>query len=203
MDKTQVIIICKSADRQRAMARMLHYLHHYQLEACWSSPSMLQTVEQPPQLVIMDAAFNQLLQNLPETWAKTKWIVLAGNETEAADALFAGAHQYVMNHDDPEVLPRLVEETVQSGNQASLSRIIQRIKEQTEGQVPEDPADYDLTSKEKRILQLMYQGVHLKGIAQQTNNSYETIRTHVKRIYRKLNVGSASEAVVKAMKLKF
>jgi DNA-binding CsgD family transcriptional regulator len=38
---------------------------------------------------------------------------------------------------------------------------------------------------------------HLKEIAQITNSSYETVRTHVKRIYKKLGVMSASEAVIK------
>ena len=48
----------------------------------------------------------------------------------------------------------------------------------------------------------MRDGNHLKLIAQATNTSYETVRTHVKHIYKKLGVMSGSEAVVKAMKMK-
>ena len=49
---------------------------------------------------------------------------------------------------------------------------------------------------------MMRDGKHLKLIAQHTGTTYETVRTHVKRIYKKLGVMSASEAVIKAMKMK-
>ena len=63
------------------------------------------------------------------------------------------------------------------------------------------PVDYHLTKKEMQILKMMRDGKHLKLIAYDTNTSYETIRTHVKHIYKKLGVVSASEAVIKAMKM--
>lgn len=61
--------------------------------------------------------------------------------------------------------------------------------------------DYRLTRKEKKILKLMREANHLKLIAQLTNISYETVRTHVKNIYKKIGVASASEAVIKALKM--
>ncbi len=61
--------------------------------------------------------------------------------------------------------------------------------------------DYKLTNKEKNILKLMREANHLKLIAQLTNTSYETVRTHVKNIYKKIGVASASEAVIKALKM--
>ena len=42
---------------------------------------------------------------------------------------------------------------------------------------------------------------NLKLIAQLTNTTYETVRTHVKNIYKKIGVASASEAVIKALKM--
>lgn len=62
--------------------------------------------------------------------------------------------------------------------------------------------DYNLTNKEAAILKMMREGKHLKLIAQYTGTSYETVRTHAKHIYKKLRVMSASEAVIKAMKMK-
>ena len=50
---------------------------------------------------------------------------------------------------------------------------------------------------------MMRDGIYLKLIAQLTDTTYETVRTHVKRIYKKLGVMSATEAVIKAMKMKF
>ena len=69
------------------------------------------------------------------------------------------------------------------------------------GKTGMDETDYGLTLKEKELLRFMKEAHHLKEIAQLTNSSYETVRTHVKHIYKKLGVMSASEAVIKAMKM--
>jgi DNA-binding NarL/FixJ family response regulator len=61
--------------------------------------------------------------------------------------------------------------------------------------------DCHLTLTEKHILKQLRAGVHLKMIAHNTGTSYETVRTHVKHIYRKIGVMSAPEAVIKAMKM--
>jgi len=47
---------------------------------------------------------------------------------------------------------------------------------------------------------MMVEGNDFKTIAEKNFISYETVRTHVKKIYRKLHVTSASEAVAKAIK---
>jgi len=47
----------------------------------------------------------------------------------------------------------------------------------------------------------MRNGNHLKLIAHKTGITYETVRTHVKHIYKKIEVVSASEAVIKSMNL--
>ncbi len=59
----------------------------------------------------------------------------------------------------------------------------------------------NLTKKEIEILKMMLAGKHLKLIASETDTTYETVRTHVKRVYKKLGVMSASEAIIKAMKM--
>jgi DNA-binding NarL/FixJ family response regulator len=57
-----------------------------------------------------------------------------------------------------------------------------------------------LGSREKEVLLLMTEGHNLPAIADKICVSYETVRTHVKRIYKKFHVTSASEAVAKAIK---
>ena len=63
--------------------------------------------------------------------------------------------------------------------------------------VPGD-GDFQLSEREKNILSLMSQGNNFKAIAEQAFISYETVRTHVKRIYKKLHVASRAEAILKA-----
>ena len=57
-----------------------------------------------------------------------------------------------------------------------------------------------LTPKEISILDRMVKGDSYKMIAATLNNSHDTIRFHIKNIYDKLHVHSATQAVTKAIK---
>ncbi|HEY6503855.1 MAG TPA: response regulator transcription factor [Chitinophagaceae bacterium] len=57
-----------------------------------------------------------------------------------------------------------------------------------------------LTKKEIIILDLMTKGYSYKMIAAELGNSHDTIRHHIKHIYDKLHVHSATQAVSKAIK---
>ena len=56
-----------------------------------------------------------------------------------------------------------------------------------------------LSKKEKEVLDWMVKGYSYKMIAAELNKSVETIRTQVKHIYKKLNVQSNAEAILKAL----
>ena len=60
-------------------------------------------------------------------------------------------------------------------------------------------ADYQLSDREKELLQMIIKGDNYKTIGEKAFISYETVRTHVKNIYKKLHVTSRSEAVMKAI----
>ena len=62
------------------------------------------------------------------------------------------------------------------------------------------PSEYKdgLTSREKGILQRLSKGNRFKLIAADLLLSIATVRTHIKRIYEKLQVHSQIEAVSKA-----
>ncbi|NNV54361.1 response regulator [Limnovirga soli] len=95
------------------------------------------------------------------------------------------------------------------------AKVIEAIKEVHEGGAPITPAvarkilalfpktparsnDIDkLASREQQILQLLMQGFSYKMIAAELTISIETVRTHIKRIYEKLHVHSAQEAIAK------
>ncbi|MDQ6764263.1 MAG: response regulator transcription factor [Bacteroidota bacterium] len=62
--------------------------------------------------------------------------------------------------------------------------------------------NYQLTAREKEILQHLTEGMPMPRIAEKIFLSYETVRGYVKNIYQKLHVASATEAVAKAIKEK-
>jgi ATP/maltotriose-dependent transcriptional regulator MalT len=63
------------------------------------------------------------------------------------------------------------------------------------------PAGTDLTAREREILVLLVDGLSNKEIAQRLVVSPRTIETHVERVLGKLEVGSRSRAIAKALRL--
>jgi len=68
--------------------------------------------------------------------------------------------------------------------------------------LPPKTPDYHLTKREKEVLACMVNGLSYKMIADQLQIGYETVRTHVKKIYEKLHVASLTEMVAKAINQK-
>ena len=64
---------------------------------------------------------------------------------------------------------------------------------------PEQAPDYNLTPREKDVLACVVEGLSYKMIADKLFISYETVRSHIKKIYEKLHVASLTEVVAKAI----
>lgn len=130
-------------------------------------------------------------------------LVTSDSDPNIIEALYAGAASFINIAKGPEHFVNSVERMVENRADESSELIRNFLMEKSSAQISSDKEDYHLTNKEWQILKMMREGKHLKLIAQQTNTTYETVRTHIKRIYKKLGVMSASEAVIKAMKMKF
>ncbi|MEM1218789.1 MAG: response regulator transcription factor [Bacteroidota bacterium] len=57
-----------------------------------------------------------------------------------------------------------------------------------------------LTTREQEILRLLSQGENYRSIAEQLFISRNTVKTHIKNIYEKLQVNTRAEAIGKAIK---
>ena len=79
-------------------------------------------------------------------------------------------------------------------------KVLNKMQQIPEHISPEAAPDYHLTPREKEVLACIVNGLAYKMIAGHLFISYETVRTHVKRIYEKLHVASLTEVVHKAMK---
>lgn len=54
-----------------------------------------------------------------------------------------------------------------------------------------------LTEREKEVMELLSKGLTYEKIAKQLHVSHETVKMHLKNIYRKLNVQNKIEALKK------
>ena len=124
------------------------------------------------------------------------------DSTKIFHALCAGAMGYILKNDPPHKFIEAINEVYHGGASISSSiakKVLEFFGNQNVILVSPDHEEYHLSSREKEILSLMMESYNYKTIADKTFISYETVRTHVKNIYKKLHVTSRSEAVTKAI----
>ena len=117
-------------------------------------------------------------------------------------ALCAGASGYILKNDPPHKLIDAISEAYSGGapmSSAIAKKVLEFFTRQNIILVSPGDEDYHLSEREKEILGLMVETYNYKAIAEKTFISYETVRTHVKNIYKKLHVTSRNEAVTKAI----
>jgi DNA-binding NarL/FixJ family response regulator len=115
-------------------------------------------------------------------------------------AICAGASGYILKDSTPAKLMESIVE-VHTGGAPMSPTIASKVLRLFQKIAPQARADEEALSKrEKEILSLIVDGYSFKQIAEKTFISYETVRTHVKNIYKKLHVASSTEAVVKALR---
>jgi len=116
-------------------------------------------------------------------------------------AVCAGASGYILKNNGLSKLLEAVTEVYNGGSpmSSSVASRVLKLFQQFAPPVPQNTG-LSLSPREKEILSMMVDGNDFRTIAAKNFISYETVRTHVKKIYKKLHVASASEAVAKAIK---
>ena len=113
------------------------------------------------------------------------------------DAICAGASGYLLKKHISTKLFDSITEVLNGG--APMSPSIARMVIASMHQKKQSVDDYQLTAREKQILASLSQGNSYKLIASELAISIDTVRTHIKKIYEKLQVHSQTEAVSKAI----
>jgi DNA-binding NarL/FixJ family response regulator len=116
-------------------------------------------------------------------------------------ALCAGANGYILKNTSPIKMLEAITDVHNGGvafNPAIATKVVTLFQKIIAPSL--FPTDYHLTDREKEILHYLTEGIHMPQIAEKIFLSYHTVRDHVKNIYIKLHVASATEAVAKALK---
>lgn len=117
-------------------------------------------------------------------------------------ALCAGASGYILKNDPTAKLIEAIFDAYNGGSPLSpvvAKKMLGFFANQNVILVSPSDNNYQLSDREKELLQMIVKGDDYKMIAEKAFISYETVRTHVKNIYKKLHVTSRSEAVMKAI----
>ncbi|MFN3850489.1 MAG: response regulator [Spirosomataceae bacterium] len=109
-----------------------------------------------------------------------------------------GADGYILKKDAPTKLFQAIGDVMEGGAPMSPG-IAKRVLQSFRKTEPLKP-DYNITEREKEILELLTKGFSYKMIAYDREISIETVRRHLKNIYQKLHVQCGTEAVAKAIR---
>ena len=142
-------------------------------------------------------------QRVPETCI----VVLADDPEgpQALPAIQAGATGFLSRAIDPDVLPRAVRGALEG--EAAISRRLSRELLESHRRVRDAgaglrPVRSTLTDREWEVLDLVAAGAANDEIARTLVLSTETVRSHLKNLYRKLGVRSRGEAAAAARQLR-
>jgi DNA-binding NarL/FixJ family response regulator len=115
------------------------------------------------------------------------------------DAICAGADGYLLKKTTPEKIIEALKDAYHGGAPMTPS-IAKKVLNFFPKPITSDSEL--LTEKEREVLQHLVNGKSYKQVATAMKVTIETVRSHIKNIYRKLHVNSMSQAVAKAINQK-
>jgi DNA-binding NarL/FixJ family response regulator len=129
----------------------------------------------------------------------------AADEDTGLQAIRAGASGYLARTLEPGVLQRVVHSAVEG--EAAISRrlamqLIESYRRAPRGGAGMRPVRSSLTDREWEVLDLLTAGARTEEIARTLVLSTETVRSHLKNLYRKLGVRSRDEAAEAARRMR-
>jgi DNA-binding NarL/FixJ family response regulator len=113
------------------------------------------------------------------------------------ESLKAGASGYLLKKTAPSKILDSITEVYHGGSPMS-SQIARKVIASFQQKSSIDDSDI-LTLREKEILKLLSKGLRYKEIASDLNIRMDTVRSHTRNIYEKLQVQSRTEALNKIM----
>jgi len=162
--------------------------------------------ESKPDVVLMDIEMPgitgiegvaRIKANFPEI--KILMETIFEDDDKIFNSICAGAEGYILKGTSPVEILDAIKEIKEGGSPMtpSIANKVLKMLTKNDSVLPEE---FNLTRREKEILLCLVEGMSYKMIADECNISIDTVNMHIKNIYKKLQVHSKSEAVLKAVK---
>jgi len=154
-----------------------------------------------PGIILMDLGLPGIsgiegIKRIKKVYPKVEIIAVTVHEEDEKvfNALCAGASGYLTKNIKSEKLIEAMDEVITGGAPMStkIAKMVIRSFQKSD--------DSPLTSRETEVLQHLSKGKSYTMIAGELFINKETVRSHIKNIYQKLNVNSKADAIEKATK---
>lgn len=115
------------------------------------------------------------------------------------DSLKAGASGYLLKHTS---LPEIKEsiENLMKGGAPMSPQIARKVISHFNEEAPKKNENSMLTNREQDIVNGLVDGLSYKLIADRYDISIDTVRAHIRNIYKKLHVNSKAEVIAKSLR---
>lgn len=160
-----------------------------------------------PQVVLMDIGMPDLngiegLKQLKAAFPKIEVIMLTVFEDEPRifEALQHGAGGYLLKNTSPGKILDAIKDVMVGGAPITPSVARKILDTLPSTQSKEKSTEYSLTLREMDVLNYLAKGFSHKMVSEQLSISVNTVRTLIRRAYKKLEVHSITEAILKVKK---
>jgi NarL family two-component system response regulator LiaR len=199
-----VSIVEDNSHYRSALSKLFDGSDLFRLSGAYSSaeeawPKLLMN---QPDIAIVDIRLPamsgiSLIQNIRKDMPLTQFMVCTSyyENDRIIEALKAGASGYILKDTSAEDIKRAVKELFMGG--APMSPYIARKLIGLFQQSEPDSNAYGLSEREQEVLRLLSDGLQYKEIAESLFISSNTVKNHLKSIYKKLHVQNKIEAINK------
>jgi len=163
--------------------------------------------ELQPQLVVMDIdmpgvggiqGVRRIKNRFPEV--KVVMYTVFDDDSRIFDCICYGADGYLLKNTSPVRFIQALNELMEGG--APMSPFVAQKVFQFFRKNNPSKQEFNLTSREMEMLELLVKGNSYKMIADKSGITIDTVKKHLQNIYHKLHVSCGTEAVAKALQHK-
>ncbi len=168
-----------------------------------SAESFIESVDElKPDIVLMDIGLPKMngiecVEIVKQKHPNIQFLMCTNydDDEKVFDALRAGANGYVLKNAEVQTIIQAISEIQRGGS--PMSRVIARKVIESFHSDSLKELKYNLSKRESEILNWLSKGYRYKEIGEKLYISTETVRTHIRNIYGKLQVQSRTEALNK------
>ena len=209
MSNIRVVIFEDNSNLRRGLTTLINGSAGFECSGAFGNcDNLIQHIaETKPDVVLMDIempgmngieAVKMLKPQFPEI--KILMETMFEDDEKVFHSICSGAEGYILKSTPPAQILAAVREIHEGGapmTPSIASKVLSMFKSGTSFARDES---YNLTDREMEVLKYLVDGMSYKAVAEKCCVSMDTISTHVKNVYKKLQVHSKSEAVSKAIK---